>query len=125
MFSLPRLYRLIGAEGLCGQVVSGDGVGTGAAASADPAVLADAALAVVVVEVAHVHEELRSIPDLREGLLLDVAGLLFEEPADLYLAYVGHEGEALAAHAALGHGVEPVRLGSHGLAFFLLSLPED
>ena len=79
----------------------------------------------VVVEVAHLFEELRLVPYLRKGLLLDVAGLFLEEPADLDLADVGYESKALAAHAALGHGVETMGLGRDGLALFLFTLPED
>jgi len=99
--------------------------GTGAAAAAHLPVFTDAAFAVVVVEVAHLQEEFRGLPDLREGLLLDVARLLLEKAADLHLAHMGHEGEALAAHAALGHGIEAVRLGRDGLPLFLLALAED
>ena len=61
---LLRPHRLVGAEGLGGEIVSGDGEGAGAAAAADPAVFADAALAVVVVEVAHLFKKLRLVPYL-------------------------------------------------------------
>src|SRR5512143_611559 len=125
MFNLSRLYRLVGAEGLGGKVVAGYGVGPGSAAAADPAVLANPAFAVVVVEVAHLEEECRGVPYLRERFLLDVARLFFEKPADLHLAHMRYEREALAAHASLGHGVEPVRFRSDRLALLFLALAED
>src|ERR1039457_1905293 len=69
-----RLARLIGAEGFLVQTVASGSVGAGAAAHAYIAKLAIAALAFKIVRVPKLLEHRGIFPDLRQRLLVEVAG---------------------------------------------------
>src|SRR5665811_1524077 len=78
-------HGLVHAVGLFGQIVAAHLVGASSTTSADAPIFADAALALELVDVAQVLEERCVTPDLRERLLLHVAGDHVEVAARLYV----------------------------------------
>jgi hypothetical protein len=64
----------IGAERLAGQVITGYGVGSGAAATANLDVFATATIVLIAGKVSHIEHQLRVFPDFFEGLGAEITG---------------------------------------------------
>ena len=84
-------------------VIAGDGLGPSPAATADPVVFADAALALVGRLIAKLQKLRRAAPDFRERRLPHLAAIQVEVAARLDLTHGRDEAEAGTAEAAAGH----------------------
>jgi hypothetical protein len=73
--------RDIAAQRFLGKVVTGHGMGTGPAASADVNIFASAAIVLVTLEISEAEKQFRFFPDILEWYLIDITGRLREVTA--------------------------------------------
>src|SRR5271157_144531 len=102
--------RLINAERLLVQKVTGSGEGPGSATHANIPELAVAALAFQVAGVTEFEKHRGVFPDLRQTLLMEIAGQNRQVAAGINFTLIGNERYARAGQTAFGHGLHAIRV---------------